>query len=305
MKKSFNPLMAPEGDFSGQGGGGTGLMGAAVAVTHASSNPAPPSAPASQPPSPILGEDGKFSPQWYKGNPELEPYSKQLDKFADPAGLAKSYAHLEKNRAVPSEGADAGAIEAFRKANNIPDTHDGYDLKFPDKMPDGIVIDDNAMAKYKELFHQLNITPLQAVKLAEGHINLTAEILKNHKETHEDTVAQALGNLRKEWGTKFDGNLATARRTFEMLCVKSGVNGEEVSFLNDPKFAKLMASVSKLMAESDVVGIGNSSISKMRSNQEEADDIVNNSNHPDYKALYTPSDPRHAEILDRVARMSR
>jgi len=311
MIPRYNQPVFSEADESGGGGGGGGgsLLGGALPAA-----PAAPVAPAGaagseqqQTPAqslPILGEDGKFSPQWYKGNADLEPYAKQLDKFSDPAGLAKSYANLERTRTVPAEGAEEGAIAAFRTANNIPATFEEYDLKFPEELPDGIAIDEAATKSYKELFHKLNLTPYQAEKLAEGHLAQTAEMFKTMQAKQGESSMEGVTDLQKEWGIKFDANLATAQKTFDALCNKSGVDPESVPFTGDPSFAKLMATVSSMMGESSVIGANGAGVD-LKSSKQEAGEIMTNASHPDYKAFYNPNDPRHAEVQDRVARMNR
>jgi hypothetical protein len=304
MKPLFNRLFSEEvGDAGGGGGGGGLLSGVIAAQAPAIADPQAPAAPLAAP-QPILGEDGRFTAGWYKGNPDLEPLAKQLDKFSDPAGLAKSYAYLERNRAVPAEGADAAMIDAFRKANNIPSTHEEYDLKFPESLPDGIQIDEAASAKYKELFHKLNLTPYQVEKLTEGHLNVAAEMFKGISAQDSDSLMNAVAELRSEWGIKFDANLATANATFDTLCTRAGVNPEQIGFTNDPKFARLMATVSTLLGESPVAGI-NATAASMRSGKSEAHEIMTNKNHPDYEAFYKPSDPRHYEVQERVARLNK
>ena len=305
MIPRHNGIFAEEGAEGSGGGGGGSLLGASAAPAQQQAAAPDPGAQQQQTAAlPILGEDGKFSPKWYSGNADLEPHGAQLDKFTDPAGLAKSYAYLEKNRAVPAEGAEEGAVEAFRKANNIPATHEEYELNFPEELPEGIAIDEEATGKYKELFHSLNLTPYQAQKLAEGHLGLTEEMFKSMSAKDGEATQEAVADLRKEWGVKFDANLATAQKTFDTLCTRAGVNGEEVGFVNDPKFAKLMATVSGLMGESSVAGTGGIGES-MKSGKQEANEIMTNSNHPDYKAFWNPSDPRHSELQDRVARLNR
>lgn len=282
-----------------------GLMGGGQPAAQPNSAPASaePAPAASSAPASILGEDGKFSPKWYQGNADLEPFATQLDKFTDPAGLAKSYAHLEKTRTVPAEGADAGAIENFRKANGIPATHEEYDFAFPENLPDGISIDDNAVAKYKEVFHSLNLTPYQAQKLAAHHLELTQESLKGMAGQQGEAAQAEVANLRKEWGNGYQGKLETAQNAFEKVCQQAGIESGDLPFTGSAAFAKIMHTVAGMLGESGVVGAGGGG-NPLRSGKQEANEIMTNQAHPDYKAYYNPNDPRHAEVFERVARLN-
>jgi len=301
MLKSY--LYSPEPD---QGGGG-GLMGglADPPASPASDIDVPPSGgvPAQEPPTSLLSDDGKFNPNWYQGNAELEPFGKQLDKFTSPAALAKSYATLEKQRTVPSEGAEQAAVDAFRAANSIPKTHEEYDIKLPENLPEGVIVDDASMAQYKETFHGLNLTPYQAQKLTESHMEITGKMLSNLQGEQHTAQQEAASALQQEWGNGYQAKLESAQHAFDGLCAKAGINPDSVTFTGDPAFAKIMAAVSGMTSESTPVGAGG--YSAPSGGKQEAREIMTNSNHPDHSAFYNAQDPRHNEVQDRVARMNR
>lgn len=256
----------------------TTLMGEAISLEQA--------APVS-----ILNEEGRFNAKWYAGDPDLEKYAPQLDKFNDPKGLAKSYANLEKMKAVPGLDADLSQIEAFRRANNIPQDPAEYALSI--EQANGI--DPAELSKYKETFHRLNLTQSQANELLSFD-------LKNTEEIENRKIELGIKQLRDEWGSGYEGKLQTAQNIFENLASKSGIDPESVSFLNDPAFAKLMSSVASMLGESSAIGL-HSGASSFRSSKEDANDIMKNPNNPDHKALYDPQDPRHKEVFEKVAKM--
>lgn len=307
MIKLNTMLFAPASEDGGQGGGG-GLMGGNPPAETPAGGQVPPATPPAQginqePPASILAEDGTFSPQWYAGNQDIAEFGKQLDKFATPAALAKSYATLERNRAVPGLGADEHAIEAFRKANGIPGTPEAYDLKIPETMPDGVEVSDEALGQYKQAFHELNLTPAQSQALMEKHIAMTGEqvaAMQGESYTQQKEAAEA---LQREWGNAYGANLEKAQVAFDNLCAKAGVNPDDVSFTSDPAFAKIMAQVANVTSESPVHG-GGGAVTHTGGKQE-AHEIMTNSNHPDYSAFYDSQDPRHQEVFDRVARINK
>lgn len=304
--KPTTMLFAPE---SGDGSGG-GLMGGGQNPPAGGGGTEDPTGGSGgqggnqDPPASILTEDGNFSPQWYQGNEELTPFGKQLDKFTSPAALAKSYATLERNRTVPAEGAEDAAVEAFRKANGVPGTHEEYELKLPESMPDGVEVNEDAMAQYKEVFHGLHLTPYQAQKLTESHIEITGKMFADMQGQVYTSHQEAAANLQKEWGNAYDAKLEAAQGAFDWLCAKAGVNSEEVGFVNDPAFAKIMSAVAAITSESPVIGVGGVGQS-FKGGKQEAHEVMTNKNHPDYEAFYNPQDPRHNEVQDRVARLNK
>lgn len=297
-------LFNAETDVSGGGGG---LMGGAPPAEPPAA--APPSSPDVTPPSDqgvpaaILGDDGKFSPQWYAGNEDLAQFSKSLDKFNDPQSLAKSYAILERNRAVPGSESDEAAVVAFRQANGIPQNAAEYDIQIPENLPDGVTLDSDGVNAYKEVFHEMNLAPHQAQALMEKHIEMTGQSIAESQAQSYQAQQEAAQGLQKEWGVAYGANLDKAQKTFDGICVKAGVNPDEVSFTSDPAFAKIMAAVADTTSESSIIGGGGSDPFVGGGGKSEANNIMTNKSHPDYSAYWDTQDPRHAEVSDRVASM--
>ena len=254
---------------------------------------------------PMLTEEGKFNAGWYKGNPELEAVGKQLDKFQSVPDMAKSYAHLEKNRMVPTDGAEATAIEAFRTANNIPATAEAYDIQLPEQLPEGVIMDDGALNQYKEIFHSLNLTPHQAQKLTEAHLQTTGEQVASMQGENYAMQEQLETGLKNEWGVQYGAKIESATATFNSLVAKSGVDVNQLPFTNDPNFAKLMSAVSELTSESHVKGALGASAPTLQGGKAEANDVMTNSKNPDYQAFWDSTDPRHSQVTDRVSMLNR
>ena len=298
MNKFNDILRSPEVDAAG-GGGLMGATGEAPVVEPTITDP-PEGQQQQAAPTSILNDEGKFSPQWYANNEDLAPHAKQLDKFNAVEGLAKSYIALEKNRVVPTKDSDPNYINSFRTANNVPQNKDGYDIEMPETMPEGVIADNDIMAEYKEVFHDINLTPHQAQVLTTNHVELMGKMAADQQGQIYEAEQKAIGDLQREWGASFGAKLESAQHSFDSLCMKAGVNSETVSFRNDPAFAKIMEAVAQSTSESRVVGAGNVATPES-SGKRYANSVMTDSNHPDYKAFYDPNDPRHAQVYDKVA----
>ncbi|MDC0088161.1 hypothetical protein OAI07_01320 [Akkermansiaceae bacterium] len=311
---NFQPLYN-EVDPTGGGGGGGSLMGGATTqappaqggnqegspapVTPANQAPVDPN----QAPTPILNETGGLNVGWYKGT-EVEQFGKQLDKFNSVEGLAKGYSLLEKNRMVPQEGSDEAAIATFRAANNIPATHEEYEINVPEQLPDGVTIPEESLAQYKQMFHDANITPHQAQKLFDSHLSQLGEQSSLLEAQAHDNYLSQVSDLKGEWGNSYEAKLQSAENAFSALAAKAGVDTTGATFLTDPIFVKMMHAASGLSSEAPVKGIGGSTPS-MQGSKQEAISIMTDVNHRDYAAFHNPSDPRHIAVQDSVARMNK
>lgn len=79
---------------------------------------------------------------------------------------------------VPGPDAKPEEVAAFRKALGVPDKPDGYGIKKPDQLPEGVVWDDAKVSKFTELAHKHGI-PAAAVK------EIIEYNIANNREAHE------------------------------------------------------------------------------------------------------------------------
>lgn len=252
----------------------------------------------------ILNDDGTFAANWFQGNKDLEQFAGALGKFKDPAGLAKSYALLERNRTVPSDDAPPEAVEAYRAANGIPSDAKGYEMQIPEEIPDHIKqAVESELPQWQEQFLEANLTPTQAQRLFGKQMAMLQEAQKQAESQQYQSEQEAIQSLQKDWGPAYEANLDKAQKVFDNYAAAAGIDPSKVTFTNDPAFAKIMAAVGSEMSESNFTKTAGETPAELRGGKHEADQIMTNEKHPDYASYWNPSDSRHREVQDRVARM--
>ena len=307
MKHKFDILM---NQLMGSGdGGGGGAVEPAAATPAADPAAVPGSEPANLQPdqsqlNAILNDDATFANNWWQNYESLADRGKSLSKFKDPEGLAKSYHELEKSKGVPGADASEEAIAAFRAANAIPNEAKGYELKLPEELQGDVKQAVEAeLPQWLDKFHSINLTPHQAQQLADTQMGMIQEAMQNQQAQQYEAEQAAIQGLQKEWGPAYKANLDKAQKVFDRFAAAAGVDPAQISFTNDPAFAKMMAAIGAEMGESSFAKTSGETPAELRGGAHEADQIITNKDHPDNSAYWNPSDSRHREVQDRVARM--
>lgn len=98
----------------------------------------------------------------------------------------------------------------FYRELGRPETPD----KYPDhsvKLPEGLELDPQSLADAKKALHEAGLTPKQAQKALDYHVNLLAREHAAQKVEAEKRTTEAKTALREAWGPETDANLALAR----------------------------------------------------------------------------------------------
>lgn len=130
-----------------------------------------------------------------------------------------------------------------------------------------------------------------------------AKIVAAYKQRHEAAVE----SLKKEWGDKFDANVATANKVVKAF---GGPPAEVKAFLdrykNEPVMVRILSAIGGRMDESALIAgdkpdhdMGPADARSKRA------DIMTNKENPLNAAWKNKRHPRHQEAMDEVARLSR
>mgnify|MGYP001467925545 CR=1 FL=1 len=173
-----------------------------------------------------------------KGNKELTKYEKISDlgkAFVELKGKTEGMVKIPGEKATPEE------LSAFRQAMGIPDKPEGYELKKPDKMPEGMQYDETLESKFKETANKLGLTQVQVKGIFEmfnGHeIDRYSFVDKFIKENRE----KAVSTLKDIWkGNAYEENRTKTTKTFFDTLQK----------LNPPKELGGMEGIKKAFDES-------------------------------------------------------
>lgn len=222
-----------------------------------------------------------------------------MGRFDAPEKLAKSYLELEslvgRKGLIPPTDKDGPEVHArFRAALGVPEKPEGYDLKAPEGLPDGLWSDDAAQG-YAALAHKHGLTPAQAQGLAAEFMAMQAQAMPNPGEA----MKAAETTLRQEWGAAYGAKVEHANRALRQFGGEDLVDLMAATGLgNDPRVVKMMAAIGEAMAEDTPAGMGQGRSGVLTPNEarEEITRIMGDREG----AYWNKRDPAHAATVARV-----
>ena len=199
------------------------------------------------------GEGQEGGEKWYDSLNEEYRNHPSIQKFQDVNGMAKSYLSLEsmigqEKIPIPKSADDVNAWNVYRKAFNVPESADKYDIKVEG-------VENDKLKGLKDIFFKYNISQEAAQELTNAHIQDFKDYEAAKIQAFNAEADKASDLLRKEWGIKYDENLQSARTFLE----KMSASKEEYDYFdnkigNDPKFIKLLAKMGQSISEGNLGG---------------------------------------------------
>lgn len=270
------------GDEGGAGGAGEGGEGGAAVAN------------------PYVNETGQFTENWMDGlSDEFEPMKPTLGRYRSVEEMSKSLYHTKqllgkKADAVVIPGEESSDVERaeFRKALNVPESIEGYGLKQPADMPEGMGFSEEHLNGFLELAHKHNISTQGAEELMAFHMGVEANALESLTADTDAFIAQQQEILQNEWGGGFEKNLADAQLGARDL----GVNLDDAHpVFNEAWFIQAMLRHGKAVGE-DSMKRGETEIHGAGANKLKAQDIMNNPNN----SLYQKYQDKDEKTIARV-----
>lgn len=311
----FNIPQNEAGDDSGGGGGAAvadtaaasqpaSLLGSSTPATPAPSNPQPPAGQAGafdfrQ----LVGDDGNFAPDFHSKLPED---LKGLEKFRSPKQLLEGYRNLEtlmgkKADAVVIPRADAPKEDwaPVLKRLGVPDSPDGYGLKVPENLPEGVSVNPAELKEFATFAHGLGLTPQQVSKLQEFDIGRAGKQVAGGAAQAQALAQQEFASqqdvLNKAWG---NGNERTQKAALaERAALTFGFTQDEVKsdpLFRNAKFVMALARAGAAMSEDTLVK--GSEVNSAGGMKAKGLDIINNPQNPLYKAYHDGSEDVRLQV---------
>ncbi len=165
-----------------------------------------------------LQKDERVS-QWYKTQTESGKKGTISDLVNDHLTLAETFAKMkgevEGKVKVPGEKATPEEQAAFRKALGIPESPDGYEIKRPEKLPEGMEYDVLLEKGFKEEAFKLGITPTVAKGLFDWYMSREIGMYSGINKIIADNKEKAVNTLKDIWhGDTYAENIEKTSRTF-------------------------------------------------------------------------------------------
>lgn len=249
---------------------------------------------------PLMAEDGSFSPDWYKQFAELEPYAASLAKFRRPEALAKSYAHLERLKGYP-DTADARRMAAFRASVGLPAKEDEFAITRPENTPDEIW-NPELVSSLTRVAYEYGVPPKAMEALAARYAEEGRRFMEANLHAEQKAVEQADADLQQEWGARYEENMNTVAAFLSTMGERAGVDvrslAENPSLRANADFVKVLLEAASLMQEAPL------HTGEQADSHREAHRIAHDPAHPLHEAYMRTSHPQHRyanEQYDRLA----
>jgi hypothetical protein len=134
-----------------------------------------------------------------------ENWARQLRRFSTPEAFAKAAFNARARigsgklgEAEPPEGASDAEVAIWRKDHGIPDSTDGYDIKFPDGMKPS-ANDSAELKQFLDFMHQRHVHPSAARAAFEFYMTARADGIERREAETEEEVARNIQALREQF----------------------------------------------------------------------------------------------------------
>lgn len=251
----------------------------------------------------IVGDDGNFTADFRSKLPEN---LKGLEKFKSPEQVLAGYTNLEKlmgakANAVVIPGADATKEEwaPILKRLGVPDSPEGYGLKVPENLPDGVTVNQEELNQFAKYAHQIGLTPQQVAKLQEYDMTRAgtgaASSIEQAKAMEVQEFTKQTEILSKAWGT---GPESTQKKALaERAALTFGFTPQEIGedpLFRNARFVMTMARAGAAMSEDTLVK--SSEINHIGGLKAKAQDVISNPQNPLYKRYWSGDADANAQV---------
>ena len=232
-------------------------------------------------------------PEGLRAEPSLQTFD-SVDK------LAKSYVNAVKKIggdpanlvSIPQDGE---SWDSFYNQMGRPETPEGYN--FGDDP-------DNELEFYRNATHQLGLSQDQAQNMLELYASVQEEQTEADNQATADFAVNSQIELKREWGTNYDGNLDQAQRAFTQFATPEfSALMDETGLGNHPELVKAFAKIGATMGEDRLIvgsGLGQSQISP----HDAKDQIQSLYSDKEFSKSYRDNkDPGHKAAMDKMDKL--
>ena len=232
--------------------------------------------------------DGDFAPKAHEyGIPE---------QWKSVGGIVESYKDLQRSKGPPGSDGTPEQISAYRQSNGVPENanSEAYGITLPEELTDAYSPEAlNEIVKVaNDSSHLGHVEMIQAVVSKFGELEISGRG-QAAEETATEQAAQLAENSKS---LEADPNFSGDRRTAALQTTANGLNasldalGEDQNSEAAKDIARnpLMLRVIHHFASKttqDATNLG-STVSDLRSPEEQANDIIGNPNNPLYKSYH-------------------
>jgi hypothetical protein len=250
----------------------------------------------------FVNPDGTFTETWKNVLPEEIRGEPSLADFKDFGSMAKSFVATKKlvgsdTVKIPGETATDEEKQAFFAKVGRPEKPEGYELKAPEKMPDGMVYDEQLASKVAARAHKEGISKSQLAAIYDEFLGYQTELVAATNKSVQDAYEAASTELKKEYGDKFDAYVESANKAMVAAGAKELI--DKLGLANHPGIVKMFGFFGQKMSQDTLKGPLNGT--PAADTQAQLSKIVNDTKHP----YHDKEAAGHAEAVKEVERLSK
>ena len=231
-------------------------------------------------------EQPAVAKSWKEAISEEYRTDPNIEKFTEIDALAKSYINATKmigqdKVAVPNENSTEDQWNEVYTKLGRPESADKYKLEANSEV---VPIDENAIKTFAETSHKLGLNNKQAQGILEYYKNMMEGTAQQSKIDAETSQAQAIQELRQEWGKSFDANI---KKAASFAKANLGAEFLDTTFLKDgsvlgdhPTIIKGFLNIANMMSEDPIVTTESESVDQGKNLEAEISQIMNDKSHP-------------------------
>ncbi len=166
--------------------------------------------------------------------------------------LATSYLNLEKafQGKIPGEKATDEERAAFWNPLGRPETAEGYEIKKPENLPEGVEWSEDRLNLARAFAHKAGYTQSQFEAAVNFDTQEKINAVADSETALKTTIAENVATLKKQWGAGYDEQIKAAALTTQTFAPEGLWEKMEAAGLtSDPLIIELMASVGQGIQE--------------------------------------------------------
>lgn len=201
-------------------------------------------------------------PAWMSSLPDAYKESETFSQFKEPSQAWERFDKLleaeGRSVAIPGETATDEERAAFYNKLGRPEKIEGYELKKPEKLPEGVPYSPEMITAFSNLAFEAGLSKAQAVKVHDWYYQSVVKGAEMQAKDDDKELSDSINSLKNEWkGDTYKTNEEIAIRGFktfskdikdaELLLETAKVGSVKLG--NHPAFLKLFHAIGKAIMD--------------------------------------------------------
>ncbi len=240
-----------------------------------------------------------------------DEYKKSFEKFRDINGVAKSYNNMQRGfdsrLKVPDEDASDDEWNEYYTKQGRPDTHEGYEYKASEDMPEDVPWDEAKASEMLKLAHKIGLTKRQTNKLMKEIEASAVDIWEKAQESQTSNRIEEMEatreQIREDLGGGYKKFLSDASWALSHYADKDTANLIREVAGNNYGLMKMFAKIAKQNRPKEGVESSGADTTPTPNAVNEINAIRRDTSHQDHEAWRDRNHPKHREVQDRMRKL--